>query len=750
MIKSKILKQSIIVILCAFVLVTTLQAQTQVNNFYDGLAIIKVDYSALNFDRNGATVQTSYSASHLQGIAAANGYFYVTRSRPSGSNTQKLLIIEEATEKVVNTVDLDLASLHPGGIQIHGNILAIPFTADDQNAWINFYDISNPTSPTLAGTHTTSYGNAYCVGITEYDGHYLVAHFYSRSGSIKFYLFDTNFNLVREKVWRYENQNTSNWYPTTVWKNSTSYNYETMSLVKAYENGSSSPVYYMIMYYNTNTADVFYLDDPNLLDNLDVDMVMSLDCNPYGKGFRYGGGIEIKDDNSFRFLSTLKHLQLNKSDNVISLFEPMSDWPWKLSYNYDTGGQVDVAMNDNDDCVEIHRGSVGGSNEDKLYCRVGKLSDYPHKVDWGSGYNTGFTGEYVSIDLNNNGYCVASFRGAVSNNNKLYYCVGLLNSTTKTISWGSIYQYDAGGDVSVTINDDNHIVEVHAGSIGGSNQYSHYYRVGSINTSSKTITWLSGGKSFNSGGAISIAMDNLGNIVTAFRGEPGSSNANKLYYRVGDIDFASGVISWGALANSGTGGNIDISIDDKGNVLDVHSGSPGGSNHFRHYYRLGSMSDADNTINWQNSQRFDTGGLVKADINNNGYGINIHLGESGTSSANKLYSKQMDYSASLPTSINENNSIASENKGDSEEALMIFPNPAIDDFNVSFKAINDGYYVLSIYSLSGSKILEKELGYISKEERRTENMSIKLQSGLYAVEIKYGYRQTMIGKLIIK
>jgi len=750
MIKSKTLKQSIIVILCAFVLATTLQAQTHVNNFYDALAKIKVDYSALNFDRNGATVQTSYGASHLQGIAAANGYFYVVRSQPSSSNTQKLLIVEEATELVVNTIDLDLASLHPGGIQIHGNILAIPFTADGQNAWINFYDISNPTSPTYTGTHTTSYGNAYCVGITEYDDNYLVAHFYSRSGKVKFYLFDSNFNLLREKSWRYEDQNTSNWYPTTVWKNSTSYNYETMSLVKAYENGSSTPVYYMIMYYNTNTADVFYLGDPSLMDNLDIDMVMSLNCNPYGKGFRYGAGIEIKDDNSFRFLSTLKHLQSTKSKNVISLFEPKPDWPWKLSYNYDTGGQVDVALNDNGDCVEIHRGSAGGSNEDKLYCRIGKLSDYPNKVDWDSGYNTGFTGEYVSIVLNNNGYCVATFRGAGSNNNKLYYCIGLLDATTKTINWASVHQYDAGGDVSVAIDDDNHIVGVHAGSIGGSNQYNHYYRVGSIDTGSKTITWLSDGTNFNSGGAISIAMDNLGNIVTGYRGEPGSSNANKLYYRVGDIDFASGVISWGAPANSGTGGAMDISIDDNGNVLDVHRGSPGGSNHFRHYYRLGSMSDADNTINWQNSQRFDTGGCVTADINNNGYGINIHLGESGTSIANKLYSKQMDYSAFYPVSTHTDNDIAPDYSDNSEEELKIFPNPARGAVNVSFQAISDGYYSLSIYTVSGVLVLEKELGYLSKGESKIEHISRKLQSGIYVIWIKSNNEQIKVGKLIIR
>lgn len=236
-----------------FVGVESLNAQKYVQNIYESLGKVNINYEAFSYHKNEATDQSLSDTYYIQEVAYANGYYYV-RSRPTTDNTETLLVIDEDSEEVVQIIDLE--SYHPGGIQIYDSIFAIPFAITGQTAKINFYSLSNLEPLSLLSSYTTNLENSYCLGITEYDGKYLVANYYSRFGNIRFYHFDSFFNKVAENTWRFTNQDLSNLYPFTSWRNE-SYNYGTMSLVKSIKQGSRTPNYFMIMYHKTNIADVF-------------------------------------------------------------------------------------------------------------------------------------------------------------------------------------------------------------------------------------------------------------------------------------------------------------------------------------------------------------------------------------------------------------------------------------------------------------------------------------------------------------
>ena len=203
--------------------------QYYINNIQDALAKLDTTYQPFTFDRNGATVQDSISSSHIQGVAYANGYYYVVRSRPEMDNNQKLLIIDEASEQIVQTFDLESTSAHPGGIQIYNNILAVGFSTGSNSSKINFYDLTNPVSPVLAGSYNAPV-KTICLGLTGYEDKYLVAQYYGRTGSIRFYHFDQSFNKIDEQVWLATEQDKSDWYPSSSWKDHTPdyYGYENM------------------------------------------------------------------------------------------------------------------------------------------------------------------------------------------------------------------------------------------------------------------------------------------------------------------------------------------------------------------------------------------------------------------------------------------------------------------------------------------------------------------------------------------
>ena len=296
-----------------------------------------------------------------------------------------------------------------------------------------------------------------------------------------------------------------------------------------------------------------------------------------------------------------------------------------------------MAINESGLVVELHRGSIGGANATKIYSRVGVTNTTTETVAWGSGIDTGLTGENVSIALNSSGYCVALHRGTGANSAQHYYRVGQVNASTKTITWGTTTNYDTGGDLAVAMDDSNHVVEVHRGNPSGGSPNNHYYRVGALNPTAKTISWLTGGTLYATGGALSLAVDNSGHCLEVHRGSPGGSNAANHYYQLGTINYTTGVITWGSGTNYDTGGDLDIALTSAGACLEVHRGDPAGSNADNHYYKIGTVNWSAGTVSWSSGALFETGGAVAVAIDNNKNGLNVHRGRDGGSNESEHY-----------------------------------------------------------------------------------------------------------------
>ena len=91
-----------------------------------------------------------------------------------------------------------------------------------------------------------------------------------------------------------------------------------------------------------------------------------------------------------------------------------------------------------------------------------------------------------------------------------------------TFAWGPSIQYDTGGPNAVALDDHGNAVEVHV----GTNRL--FYRVGTVNFTNHTIAW---GPSiqYDTGGPNAVALDDQGNALEVHVG------TNRLFYRVGHV-----------------------------------------------------------------------------------------------------------------------------------------------------------------------------------------------------------------------
>jgi len=307
---------------------------------------------------------------------------------------------------------------------------------------------------------------------------------------------------------------------------------------------------------------------------------------------------------------------------------------WGSSKKYDTGGDLSVAMDDSGNVVDIHRGSPGGQYENTHFYRVGKVNFGNKTISWGTStkYDTGSS---LSVAMDNNGNVVEIHRGSPEGQyeNSHFYRVGKVNFSNKTISWGASTKYDTGSNLSVALDNNGNVVDTHRGSPGGQYNNSHFYRVGKVNYTNKTISWGASTK-YDTGSNLSVAMDDNGNVVDTHRGSPGGQYENSHFYLVGKVNFSNKTISWGASTKYDTGSNLSVALDNNGNVVDIHRGSPGGQYNNSHFYLVGKVDYSKKTIKWNKSTKYDTGSNLSVAIDNSGNVVDIHQGSPGASSQN--------------------------------------------------------------------------------------------------------------------
>lgn len=172
---------------------------------------------------------------------------------------------------------------------------------------------------------------------------------------------------------------------------------------------------------------------------------------------RLGRVVEVhRTANSFRLYHRVGHLQ---EATII----------WKQSLRYGTGAQPDIAVNNNNVVVEVHKNEATGRT---LYYYVGKLTD--DRVNWGQHpqsiqYDKGVR---PAVALNDAGVVVEVHES--EGKKQLWYNLGRVQGNkVEPVGKGHI---GAGGAPRVALNNAGVVVEVHE-SGGGAIAY----RVGHVN-----------------------------------------------------------------------------------------------------------------------------------------------------------------------------------------------------------------------------------------------------------------------------
>ena len=738
------------------ILCLNVNSQNYISNIYDAMAKINPNSSSYTFSSN--SIFNDSGDGHIQGIAYYNGFYYIVRNCSEDKKDKQILIVDENNSLTLKECLLDSEDLHPGGIGIYNNILVVIF----ENK-LNFYQLL-PNYPSGCPKLIKSISgiSGICVGMTDYLGSYLVAIYEGSRNTIRFILLDSTFEIQAEQIWSADNQIKTNWYPSNLqsWQDKVGKTkYENMGLLKEQENIYSQPNYYLFMYHNDPEAiDLFCLNglSQGLNEKIDIQMVYRLNVikneSIYddvfeNHGFRMGGGFEIIDQNHLRFFSTKTNIEDN---NTLYTYNLDITNPWKLTYECGKNGIIPtIAMDDNGNCVEMHL-----DESSYIYYRFGKIDYKTNKINWGNVYNTYVKANFVSVDINNNGYCVSTYR----KENELFCKVGKINPDLKTISWGSGIKYNTGGNMSVAINNNNKIVEVHQGYHGGTNKYNHYYLVGSINTYSNTVSWINGMK-YDTGGSLSISLDDNGNCMETHLGNPSilSNRANR-YYLIGKVNFSTGIISW----NDGstlydTGGNGDIAISSNGTCLEVHRGSPYISSHINnHYYKLGKINYNTKSINWTQGALFNYGEMLSCTLDENDNAICIFTGINSNSLQYRILKDVFSDESTikyLPTNLDASKySIGTKSEQEtSHNKFYLTPNPASTYTFAKWISKSKGEIIFEIYDLSG-KIILKQSAQNFESGKEINNKIVlpkRINKGMYIVYVKENGNIKGVSKLII-
>ncbi|MBL4659359.1 MAG: hypothetical protein JKY19_03310, partial [Alcanivoracaceae bacterium] len=357
--------------------------------------------------------------------------------------------------------------------------------------------------------------------------------------------------------------------------------------------------------------------------------------------FRWGKGLRVQSPTSIEIFATDRNILPNPSDKNFGVVTwqgssvPTVDWG--SSVKYSTGSNLAFAMNDSDKCIEMHRGSEGGDNKDMLNHKIGKIDSGSQTISWNSSipYNSGSD---CAIAMNKNQYCIEVHRGSGSSK-LLYSCVGKFDYGNNNISWGESDQYTTGSNLAIAMNNTGYCVEVNRGADDDSTNL--YYRVGEVDYDGLKINWHKVSEPYDIGSDLAIAMDDLGRCVEIHRGPDDTDDDTDLYYRVGKVDYNSKIINW-YTKNSHQfthGSVVSIAMHNNGTCISVHRHSDGSEKSNEHSYNVGVVDFESGKINWSSSQKYSTGFDLAVAMDNLGHCIEVHRGSEGSDNRNNHYYK---------------------------------------------------------------------------------------------------------------
>jgi Beta-propeller repeat len=226
------------------------------------------------------------------------------------------------------------------------------------------------------------------------------------------------------------------------------------------------------------------------------------------------------------------------------------EWRSGTAYDqYDIGSYCSVALDQQNNCLEIHIGSSG------LYYRIGKVNYATKTINWSSSSTLFSKGTYsqCSLALDSQGNCIETHVGG----GLLYSRVGKFNGTT--VDWGETSQYDQGSVTSIALNEAGNCIETHV------KDNRLYYRIGKLNSNNKTITWGEAVQySENNTDKYSFTHVALNSQNNCFQIHVIAGSPNRLFYRSTNLKVKQ---EWkqqfGSSADDTSNG---ITVDREGNI----------------------------------------------------------------------------------------------------------------------------------------------------------------------------------------
>lgn len=205
-----------------------------------------------------------------------------------------------------------------------------------------------------------------------------------------------------------------------------------------------------------------------------------------------------------------------------------------------------------------------------MFYRVGRLT-VDGKIDW-SDPATGVpaaktyygAGAYPRIALNDNDDVIEVHKNQFLD--KCFYRLGKVDTVTRRISWEKKNFYSPGYFPTVAINDDNNVITVVQDDLFTKRLS---YRVGHFSSTVAGIMWHRAGKQRIEkvrAETFSISMNEKGLLVLGYQTEL----TYHLKCQVGKVDFQAGSIEWGDKVCIGNGFTPCITINNDNHVIQIH------------------------------------------------------------------------------------------------------------------------------------------------------------------------------------
>jgi hypothetical protein len=194
---------------------------------------------------------------------------------------------------------------------------------------------------------------------------------------------------------------------------------------------------------------------------------------------------------------------------------------------------------------------------------------------------------------------------------------------------GPVRNVQNGYQPAVALNTDGVLVEVHHEYSFAQLNNQVYYRIGKVNLNGsvdQTIEWSSLAYDLDGGRYPSVAINDLRQVVEVH--ETNNLLGRKLYYHLGHLRQDAGVPNKYYLVSDSGDNGIEynegyyphITLDNQGNVLEVHQASE----HNDLHYRRGKLNNAGTRIDWApaaSNGRYETGNGRSPSVAQNGSGF---------------------------------------------------------------------------------------------------------------------------------